>query len=427
MNMRTLSLVVAMVLSGCLVPLDIDGDAGRDAGGVVHEDSGVVCDPPADAGPEGIDWSMLPCTLPVLEAQEAGAVAVLLPGCKQPVQVFSASGAFAAEVAVDAIGTRVSSPQWPPGVYVLRTGSGATEREVMFEVYSRPTNGTVRAFSEPVEDCFRIGVTTEGRVACERREGSRQGITLYELDGSVRTRFPGEHLAIAGNELWTLGGGGLELRVDGASGPALRASIVDARLVTNGGAVNFGETTPGRSVRGSATELIEFTWDGVSSTLTAGTAEPMATGSSGFILRDGASQWNGALCRCTNGVCPGAPSPACPWGESVLAGYSTRVVFVASFGNGRTTVSELLRPINPTFPPLARVVPFRPGVYFARPLLERPVFMTTSGDQHVVLMSSDPLGQRTHFAVFSERIVGVDQQQVVSLVDSTHLRFTPNP
>lgn len=417
MGMRTLPVLVVVLLSGCLVPLDVLDDGGSDAGTTAME-SDASCELPHDAG---IDWSPAPCKLAEPDGRPEGPSAVLLPGCRQDIQVFNGAGAmFPVELESDSVGTRISA-NWPAGMYIIRAGTGGEVQMTSFEVYDqqRLDAGTVRTFAEPINDCTALAVTAHDRLVC-----SKTGeIIVFDSSGAVRTRFSGRNVAVAGDELWSIGATGIELRLDGPNGPDLVGARIEPRLF-DVGVTNFGETKPGSTLRGSTTELIEFTWDG---TTIASQSWPLHASGSGFVYREGEQFWNDLLCKCTSGVCE-----ECQYRD---------VAAIVGFGPGRLWAAtrsapesqpfvpkwrmlELMRPLS--FPSrLMRTPPLAvSSVTTTQPGFELPVFtLEGSTSDSLVLVNS---GRLTHFRLMKERVRAITNEVILSEVDSSTLRFTPN-
>lgn len=418
MGMRNFLVLVVVVSSGCLVPLDLGGDGGLDAdAGMTGSDAS--CESPHDAGP-GIDWSEAPCVLPDPEGRLEGFSEVLLPGCRQPIQVWNAAAApFAADIVSDSVGTRISA-NWPPGMYVIVAGSTTEAPMVTFEVYEtqKLDAGVVRTYEERIDDC-QLAVTAHDRLLCAR-PGQ---VTVFDPSGAVRTRFAGDEVAVAGDEIWSIGANGIELRLDGPNGPELAGALVDARLNAQG-PHNFGETRPGSSLRGTTTELIEYTWDGGT---IASQSWPLALSGSGFVYREGEQFWNDALCKCTSGVCE-----QCDYaGVSSLAGFgpgrlwaTMHVADPHQWWRLRWKMLELMRPLS--FPSrLVRTPPLAiSGAYLPRPQFELPLFLLEGATRETVALVNR--GRFTHFRHMKEPVRAITNEVILTEVDQFSVRFTPN-
>jgi hypothetical protein len=417
MNMRNIFVVVAVSLTGCLVPLNLAEDGGSSAadGGSLGSDAG--CDAGEGGTDSGIDWTGAGCLLGELPAQPEGPVTLLFPGCKQqPVIVQTFGAQLQVEVSSDAIGTRVSHAFWPAGLYQVLLGSGPTAQSAQLEVYEQqqPDAGLVLTYVEPIDTCLVPGITDQGRLVCER-PGQ---ISVYEADGSVHTRFAGSQAIVVGNEVWTLGAGGIERRVDQPTGLVLTGSLADSRLLEQ---MPFGEAKAGRSLRRGASELIEFSWD--AGVVTSESWPMVLTAETSFVFREGDTFWNDRLCRCDDGAC----DSVCPFPNHSLMGLGPTSAWAVQLEGPRWRLVEFRRPLGPTSQRLVRTVPFQTqGATITRPGFERPAFiLDIAANTSLVLVPH--LNGASHFRVMTERIRATTPQAVISLAGPSALRITRHP
>ena len=405
MNMVRIVVAAVVVLSGCLVPVDV---ASADGGGVGG--GGGLADGGGDAGTTGS------CSAP--QPQAAGPVTLFLAGCQEgPLVVTGPNGSRVdAGLTSDSSGTTLSFAELPPGLYTLTVNA----QILPFEVYERQQldAGIVRTYVDRLDTCDSMALTEDDRLICVRPPR----VWVYETDGGHYADFLGEDVSVAGHELWSRGGGGIERRVEGPAGLVLEGSLVDPRLGASGA---FGETSPGRSIRGGQFELIEFTWD-------AGTMSSRSwfvwTGRS-FAFRDGETIWSQGLCTlqpgCQDTSCPTVVT--CPFNIFELVGFSAEKVWVSEkVSPAEHRVAEVARPIDPAQALNFRSVPLALGSSPWR--MERPVFRLAPNPadpsfETVILVEG--AGGATHFRLMSERILLNGPRWVVSSVGPFTVRFTP--
>jgi hypothetical protein len=327
------------------------------------------------------------------------------------------SGPFPVVLRSDAIGTSASNDQWPPGLYQVQVGTGAELQTAFFEVYEhqRLDAGVLRTSVDPFDTCLSLMITDEDRLVCQRLTE----VTVYETDGGVHARFAGEDVAVAGNQLWSRGASGIELRLDGSSGVMLAGALVDSRLVRD---APFGETTLGRSMRGSQSELIEFSWDG---SAMSSRSWPIGLARM-FVFRDGETIWTEDLCTCLNGNCFGLER--CQFSGHKLLGLAPDRAWAADRLDSQSplNVVELLRPVTPgPFRNLVRPVPVLTAGYpHVGPGIDRPVFvLAASTSTNITLVGPSA---NTHFLVTSERVLANTHRALITSVGTSTVRITPH-
>ena len=410
MNMRPgfVATAAACMLMGCLVPVNVAGDGGEDGGEGGDGGGGAPC--------TGIQAAVSP--------RPAGAVMVWLEGCdERPLVVSGPDGVpVDAGITSDASATHISHPNLPPGLYTATVGAGSTAQLIYFELYEQqPLDaGTVRTYVDRVDTCESVALTNEGRLVCQR-PGAQ--VTVYETDGGLHSSFAGADVAVAGNEVWSRGGGGIERRVDGPAGLALEGSLVDP-LLRDWAA--FGETSPGRSIRGGEYELVEFTWD-------AGAISSRRWWiftQRRFVFREGETIWDQFLAT----LQPGCQTMFCgnveayPFGVRSVIGFDATRVWVVErdasldqWPNANTQLAELRRPLDPAQPLRFRHIPFtvqRPR--WPNERFEMPVF----GEPSAVILVEGP-GGTTYFRLMSEHVLSNTSRGVLSSLDPKTVRFTP--
>jgi hypothetical protein len=420
MSVRNFISCLAMVLTGCLVPVDVGADASIDAS---------IDPPPEDAG----NWGS---ACPTAAGQDqAASTTVSLAGCPQGTVVVRAPDGTVIPSSTD--GAQVSfSTTEAPGLYVVTvTDSEGIDHQVSVDIYERhpigSTFGTLRQYVDRLDDCFYGPyLTDEGRLVCQR---ANNVVWVYEVDGGVHTSFAGTQASVAGNEIWSENDGGMEHRTDTLQGLRFDARLEEPRLHSWGG----GETLPGKTVRLGMSSVMEFTWDG-------GVLDRRSwdfLDSDNYVFIDGDVAWDTELCTlragCQSTLCP--PIRECPFASDPqdagsglrLSGFGPGKVWVRD-GNGMLTARA--RPLSTTSAilqgpralPQLPLSPSNPGWFelsgFAGPWIpwQGPV---NNNSPAAIVPVEGPAG--FHFMIIEESTRYVGQRWVIALVNPTTIRITP--
>lgn len=223
---------VTVALAGCSVPLDLrDGGDGGENPGTVR-----LCDPTAFTG-----------------SGMAGSRLFLSIGNCNDATIRAPDGSNV-EVLHTSTGVTFTPPT--PGEYELF--AGGAHRYLFIDAVVPDDAGFTISYVDRIDECVTRYLTDEGTFVCE--SGTRL-ISAYDLDGGLKDRFYGAKLGVIGNEIWSTRGYDVEHRTDIDGGIRFDGRLRDD-LVSMESEYWNGESTPGRSIRGSQRGVVEVLWDG---------------------------------------------------------------------------------------------------------------------------------------------------------------------
>jgi hypothetical protein len=348
--MRAWMCLVAVMVSGCFVPVDFT--TGQSA----FSDSGVAFD-------GGRNPRAAACEVPEVlyaDAPPPEPLSIELSGCAGArVEVRSPNG----DVLVATTGAHFDFSPPSAGVYVVVTIGDESRRSAIIVDEVLPADaGFERRYVDRLDNC-ELTTTSRQTVLCLRYADAL--VSVYDQDGGLTTRLPAIRMRVVGDEVWLVKSQGViqhftdtgyGLRLDGEVFSELIPGFEE-------GVSHFSATMPNSFISVSDTGFVDVRSEGGTLKLTEHARWDLRQ--TRFVHQDVDDQfYNLSLCTieigCQSTLC--APVAVCSLSGSLL-GLENEFVWTldepSPWSGSRRTISARNRPLSTSTPSGTRPIPER--------------------------------------------------------------------